>query len=324
VAGSDTYSWTVVPADALILSGQNTSSIVVKWGNTSGDIQVIAENECGSSPAAVLPVVVNMPPTNPEAINGPSVACINTQVTYTSVYNGGSVMFNWSVPADATIMSGQGSDTIVVQWGITAGNVDLFVSNDCGSGPVVTKAVGINTIPEPAGVITGKDTVCQGQGNYVYSIPALPGTTEYIWTLPEGVTVSAGQGTNQVTLLMSNTAQSGNILVKGANECGSGTESAKALVVKNCTGIGQNDLAAVVRIYPNPVKDELTISINTNEKALDLAVTDIHGRVVVSEKLTLAGSDYKKKMDVSLFSRGVYFIRLSSGEKSYSEKVVVQ
>ncbi|AYL97776.1 T9SS type A sorting domain-containing protein [Mucilaginibacter celer] len=43
-----TYSWTV-PDDATIQSGQGTSIIYVKWGNTTGPITVTAFNTCGTS-----------------------------------------------------------------------------------------------------------------------------------------------------------------------------------------------------------------------------------------------------------------------------------
>ncbi len=324
VIGATHYSWTV-PADALILSGQDASTIVVKWGTTSGSIQVTISGDCGPNPLpSILPVVVNLPPTTPAAISGPAVVCKNTQATFTSSYTGGSVIYTWTVPADAAIQSGQGTESVNVLWGTTAGNVDVFILNDCGISPVVTKAVGVNTIPEPAGAITGKDTVCLSQGNYIFSAPAITGATSYEWTLPQGVTVSAGQGTNQVTLSMGANAQSGNILVKGINDCGMGTESSKALTVKNCTGIGENGLLSVVKIYPNPVKEELTINIAGSEKSLDLTVTDMNGKVVLTEKLTVSGNEFRKKLNMSGFSKGVYFVRLSNNERSFSEKVVVQ
>lgn len=43
-----TYAWTV-PGKATITSGQNTNSITVTWGSTSGKISVAANNDCGAS-----------------------------------------------------------------------------------------------------------------------------------------------------------------------------------------------------------------------------------------------------------------------------------
>jgi hypothetical protein len=186
------------------------------------------------------------------------------------------------------------------------------------------KLVGIKTIPEAAGAITGKDTICQNTANMVYSVPAITGATQYTWTLPAGVTISAGSGTNQVTLLYGTTAQSGNITVIGSNDCGNGAESVKQVIVKNCTGIDQVNLESTVKIYPNPVSNELTLSINGREQQLTLTLSNANGQVVYSEKLTNITPDYKKKLDMTQFSRGVYFIKLSHNDRLFTEKVIVQ
>jgi hypothetical protein len=155
-------------------------------------------------------------------------------------------------------------------------------------------------------------------------VPAINGATTYEWTLPQGGSISAGQGTNQITLLLSGTAQSGNLSVKGTNACGSGTEVTKALVINNCAGIGENALNAQVKIYPNPVKDELTISISGNEKALEFSIADMNGRILYKESLEISGNETTKKLDVSSFAKGVYFVRLSAGDRKYTEKLVIR
>ncbi|MER3522950.1 MAG: hypothetical protein C4326_02510 [Ignavibacteria bacterium] len=57
VTGATSYTWSV-PAGATIASGQGTTSIVVDWGSTSGDVTVAAANACGSSGTAMLSVTV--------------------------------------------------------------------------------------------------------------------------------------------------------------------------------------------------------------------------------------------------------------------------
>lgn len=44
----NSYNW-IVPSDATIVSGQGTSSIIVNWGNTSGQVYVTISNPCGPS-----------------------------------------------------------------------------------------------------------------------------------------------------------------------------------------------------------------------------------------------------------------------------------
>ena len=323
VVGGITYSWSV-PAGAQVTSGQNTPNITVQWGLTSGNVSVIAGNDCGPSVPSVLAVSVNTPPTTLMPINGPDVVCKNTNAIFYTSLSDNPVTYTWTVPVGVTIISGQGTDTIHVAWGETAGNVTTYASNECGQSPEITKAVAVNFIPEPAGTITGKDTVCQGTGNYNYSVPAITGATQYIWTLPVGVTITAGQGTNQITLSFNTTAQSGNLSVKGENDCGDGTESVKFLKVNNCTGIDQKTLESSVQIFPNPVSEELTLSITGKERLLNLAIIDITGKVLYTETLSNIPATYTKKLDMSKYANGIYFIRLSHNDRVYNEKVIVK
>ena len=323
VIGGTTYSWSV-PADALITSGQNTPAITVQWGVTSGNVSVIAGNDCGTSIPSVLAVVVNTPPTPLVPIHGPDVVCKTKNATFYTSLSDLSVTYTWTVPSDASIVSGQGTDTIHVAWGQTAGDVTALATNDCGISPIATKAVGVKDIPEAAGTITGKDTVCQGQGNYIYSVPSITGATQDVWTLPAGVTATSGQGTTQVTLSFSATAQSGNISVKGQNDCGDGAETVKFIKVNNCAGINSNKLESSVQIFPNPVREELTLNITGTERQLNLTIVDRTGKVQYTETLSNIPASFTKKLDMSKFAKGIYFVRLSHNERIYSEKVVVQ
>jgi hypothetical protein len=252
------------------------------------------------------------------------MVCTGAAASFTVPIQGPPDTYNWTVPSDVTIISGQGTNTINVTWGTSGGSVTCYAMNDCGQTPEVAKQVSSQTIPATAGTISGKDTVCQGHGNLVYSVDVIAGATQYVWTLPSGASVTSGQGTNQVTLLYSNSASSGNISVKGENTCGAGVESVKAVVVKNCTGISQNSLAANVTIFPNPVSGELTISIAGNESQIDLTITDAYGKTLYSERLSSLSPEFRKKIDMSSYAKGVYLIKLTNGKGVYSEKVVVQ
>jgi hypothetical protein len=324
VIGGTAYSWSVIPPATSII-GNGTATVSIIWGSTSGEIQVLAGNDCGNNPIpSILPVVVNTPPVALNPITGPDQVCIGTSATFTTAILGPPDTYTWTVPADASIASGQGTNSIVVTWGNTAGDVTVYAMNNCGETPVIMKTVGVKTIPEPAGSISGPDTLCQGPENIVYNVGSINGATQYTWTVPAGVTVVSGAGTSQITLNFGSTSQSGNISVKGNNDCGDGTGSSMAVVVKNCTGIEQNSLESSVRIYPNPVRNELTLSINGREQQLGLTISNANGQVVYSEILENITADYKKKLNMSGFSKGVYFLKLSNNERVYTEKVIVQ
>ncbi|MFN0187098.1 MAG: reprolysin-like metallopeptidase [Bacteroidia bacterium] len=75
------------------------------------------------------------------------------------------------------------------------------------------------------GTISGSATVCQGQTTIVYSIPAVVNATNYVWSIPVGFSITAGNGTNSITVSVAVNAVSGNITVTPSNPCYSGTVS---------------------------------------------------------------------------------------------------
>jgi hypothetical protein len=49
--------------------------------------------------------------------------------------------YNWLVPAGAVVSGGQGTNSITVNFGAAGGNISADISNACGTGPRVSRAV---------------------------------------------------------------------------------------------------------------------------------------------------------------------------------------
>ncbi|NTW33823.1 MAG: LamG domain-containing protein [Bacteroidetes bacterium] len=81
------------------------------------------------------------------------------------------------------------------------------------------------TSPAAAGTISGTSDVCPGQNAVLYSVPAISGATNYIWSY-SGTGVAIIGSTDAVIIYFSGTATSGNLTVMGTNNCGNGTVSA--------------------------------------------------------------------------------------------------
>ena len=95
--------------------------------------------------------------------------------------------------------------------------------------------VNLASLPTAAGTISGTATICGGQKGLVYSVPAIGNATDYIWTLPAGATIVAGNNTNSITVDFSEAAANGNITVRGANACSNGAVSANFVLTVNPT-----------------------------------------------------------------------------------------
>jgi hypothetical protein len=75
-------------------------------------------------------------------LTGNTKAFANQVYTYT-VTNGTASSYAWSVPAGATIVSGQGTSSVNVQWGTTGGDVSLDVVQGACTGYTIYRTVSV-------------------------------------------------------------------------------------------------------------------------------------------------------------------------------------
>lgn len=132
VTGASSYIWTV-PILANIISGQGTTDIIVDFGSVSGAVCVKAQSGCGTS-ATECKTLAMLPyntPAAPGTIVGSTSVCTNAQGIYSVNTVTGATSYNWTVPADATIISGQGTNMATVKFGTDSGSVCVRSENFC-------------------------------------------------------------------------------------------------------------------------------------------------------------------------------------------------
>jgi len=188
----------------------------------------------------VISATVNSPaPLTPGPISGTYLsACLP------AVNSGGSysipaipgVIYSWTVPSGMTIISGQGTNSIFATWNGTnvnagiVGNVCVTVSNPCQTVTICQK-VDINAVkPVTPPSISGPSKVCPGDVA-TYSIALVPRAASYIWTLPTGMTITSGAGTNVITVSVNASYTGGTISVIAVNACGSSPARTKPVLL---------------------------------------------------------------------------------------------
>jgi len=173
--------------------------------NQTYHYRVVAVNATGTSYGDDLTFSTNCIPPDPAGpIAGNAAVCQSTTgVTYTVGAINQATSYVWTVPAGAVIASGNGTSTIVVDYGASAvsGNVTVYGSSACGDGTPSSLAVVVSPLPVP--VISGQSTACIGHTNNVYSTAA--GMTAYSWTVSAGGAITAGAGTNAITVTWNTT-----------------------------------------------------------------------------------------------------------------------
>ena len=92
-------------------------------------------------------------------------------------------------------------------------------------------------------------------------------------------------------------------------------------------GVDQKKMEiATVNVYPNPAKDNATISLNLKQRAdVTLQVTSVVGHQVISRDLgTLAAGTEQVTVDVRNLASGVYFCTLIVDGQKITKKMIVQ
>lgn len=221
---ADSYFW-IVPNDATIVLGQGTNSIQVNFGLNDGNISVSGINDCGSSPSVVKSINVHDVPAAPSSISGNFLVCSNqiNGLMYTIPAAVDADSYTWTVPSGANILSGQGSTSIVVDFGISGGTISVQANNSCGSSSATTSIVVILPVPTTPSSVVGSNTVCAGQQGAVFTVVNDPTITTYTWSVPNGSNLISGQGTNTIEVDIG--SNSGNISVIAFNSCGSSIAS---------------------------------------------------------------------------------------------------
>ena len=82
----------------------------------------------------------------------------------------------------------------------------------------------------------------------------------------------------------------------------------------------ENGVSAVV--YPNPAKDKATLSLKGLTSAAKIIVSDIRGRVILSDELPVGTETYELMLNG--FESGVYNIAITCGQSVTTQKLIVE
>lgn len=307
ITGTIAYVWTL-PAGATISSGTGTNSISVDFDGyaASGNLSVYGNNLCGNGANSPnYAIVVNPLPAPAAAITGPASVCQgDAGVVYTVPSIENATSYSWSVPADATIVSGTNTNTITVDFLSTASSGDITVLgvNSCGNGPVSELALSANPIPA-APVISANAAVLSSNapaGNQWYKNGTLiTGATSQTYT----ATVSDVYW-DVVTL----------------NGCSSDTSNNLHVII-----IGVNELQnEKLSVYPNPNNGQFTVRLTSvKPESYSISVVSSNGSKIMEIKDVAVNGNIEKNIDLRPVPSGIYSVVLRNSESTVVKKIVV-
>ena len=177
-----TYVWDVSNGGS-ITSGHGNDTVVITY-STSGTKTVLVTTYntwgCPSLNPGTFEVVVDPLPIT--TVNGPITACTNYPVTYTTQSD--MTNYEWIVSPDDSILSGQGTNSVIVEWGSVGSHwikVNYTNINGCTSTNPTVLDVNVSLGAYPS--VIGYPTACLNSDFNQYTTD--PNMTDYVWEISE-------------------------------------------------------------------------------------------------------------------------------------------
>jgi PKD repeat protein len=112
------------------------------------------------------------------------------------------------------------------------------------------------------------------------------------------------------------------LIVTNSDGCTDTLIKTDYITIKSTAGIFDFAKNITIKIIPNPTNDKLNISINGLENSTELFIFNIKEQIVYKETLN-PSKNFTKQLDVSKYSKGIYYIKLVNDKINYIEKVVI-
>jgi PKD repeat protein len=253
-------------------------------------------------------------------------------------------------PASTTIYTVVGSNgtctnsstgTVTVLPGANVNVPNAFI---CAGSPTLMTATGATTYTWNPGNLTGASQTYSPSSTTVYTVTGSVGTCTNVKTFtitttttlnvnisPNNATICVGQTTvltasgassytwntsaNTTTILASNASNTTYSVVGQTGSC-SGTALATVNVSTCATGISQNSLNDLIRIYPNPTENSVTINFIDSFSGT-ITVYNAIGQLISNKKII---DKNQTQIDLLNQANGIYIFKITSDNSS--EKII--
>ena len=295
----------------------NLSGLV--WGSTY-HFRCKGVNSVGPNYGADFSFTTGCPlPLTPGPLTGSLVVCQNqNNVAYSIPADPNATNYIWTVPSGASIVTGAGTNSITVNYTVTAvsGNITVTSANNCATGPTASFPITVNPVTVPT--ISGPNSICATSGYNTYT--AQSGMSNYSWTVSSGGSIFAGAGTSYITVYWSTPGpQTVSVIFTNANGCqvpsptvynvtvngvpsAAGAITGPGSVCAGAQGVSYSVApvaGALAYAWSVPTGATIVSGANTNSIAVDFAVNAVSGQITVSGN-NLCGNGSASSLGVNI------------------------
>jgi hypothetical protein len=220
--------------------------------------------------------------------------CVGDTITLSG---DGGIEYEWY--SDSAV-SGQ-SYKVILNWEDYSKTFTLTVWDEMGCSDDTSIEVYSHSVPEKPIIQETEEGVLATASGY----------DQYIWYLD-------GTPLSEFTTATIEPTEEGNYQVVVSNGYCESSISDEYYFEPSQTGISTYFGEKSIRLYPNPVGDNLILQTNNSFEILNIEITNITGKVIYSNELKNVTSNFTYVIPFSDYNRGIYFIKMSN----HSDKII--
>ncbi len=192
-----------------------------------------------------------------------------------------------------------------------SGNFVVQVTDTNGCSGLGSVVVNVEQAPTAGNIVVNN----QASGASVFTLQNVQNGDTYDWDFGDGNTVA--NGSSSMTHIYTDKGTY-NVSVMISNDCGDTTITQSVDISQILSTDEESELNAI-KVYPNPSNDFITIELGNINQA-NIKILDLNGKIVSD----LGAVNSSVKLNVSNWSKGVFFAHISNTNEFKTVKLVVQ
>ena len=250
----------------------------------------------------------------------PSLACVNTDVTFTSTSTGLITSYKWNFGDGATPQTATGLGPHTVQYTTAGTKTATLEISDGVSTLTKTKDLMVSAqAPVAIDTIYGCDTVAPNSIRRYHVVPQA--NVDFQWTTSSGLMTLQNNNDDTIWCKMPNFQGTYYLYVNGVNGCGQTAQKQKKIRTKSgatCDETGIVNVNLQFNIFPNPATE--FIKVQSNEAIYFVEIVNVAGQTVLFD----APGCSSINIDLTQLPKGTYMLKVTTKNETKTEKIIIK